>query len=217
MDQVGRQCRQDRPRIASPRAHAVVRCRGLRPRIGSACVALVAYLAAALVHPALHQRHHALHGADHVHGASGTGVIHQPDAAHALTPEVVAHHAAFDADLAALDLAEVAVAGALAVDCGLAAFTGATCDEPSAGHPHNFGDELLARTHTHAPGTPPPFDPRHGAGSLEHLGASILASRTFVLAPPPRPILFVLVDVTAHQPAPVTRTTHDPRGPPPLT
>jgi hypothetical protein len=144
--------------------------------------ALAVYAAGALVAPLLHRLHHERFGADHVHTSTGTIYLAHEDP---LLDEA-AHHAAFDADLAALDLADVAHAGALDVDCQIAAYTLASCPASLGSHPHTFGDELLARLHQH--GAPPPFDPEHGRGAPEHLAASLLAAGTFILSPPALPV-----------------------------
>lgn len=174
-----------------------------------ATFALAVYLAAALVYPELHRRHHARFGADHVHDALGT--IALGDAAER---SVFDHHAAFDADLASLGLADVAHAGALTVDCALAGFTGVDCTGARPDHAHNFGDDLFARHHEHR--RPHDADPRHGAGSLEHLGASVLASRTFVLPPPTAAVLWRHADARPVAPSLAPRRAHPSRGPPPL-
>jgi hypothetical protein len=146
----------------------------VRPARLTAFAVLAAHLGAALALPWLHQRHHARHGADHVHGAGVT--IYSPH-------DEAAHHAAFDTDLAALGLAEVAHAGALEVDCALSPFTLAACESTAAPtHPRSFGDELLARS------SPRPLDPGHGRGALEHSGASLLGVAPFVLPPPAQSI-----------------------------
>lgn len=105
--------------------------------------------------PLLHRLHHARYGADYQHTALGT--VYAADTDEEAAPDEAAHHAAFDADLAALELSEVAHAGAMVVECDYARFTLAACPTSSApSHPHTFGDELLARAHQHrAPG---PFD-----------------------------------------------------------
>jgi len=156
---------------------------------------LSAQLAAAIGVPALHQLHHARFGADHVHDAAGMHPL-------------AAHHAAFDADLEALDLGDAARAGALTVDCGLAAWTLADCSE-LGDHPHGFGDELLARA-AHAP----PPDPQHGQGALEHLSAQLLPSAPILLPPPELPLLYALHVAPLRSPAsPAPIATHA-RGPP---
>jgi hypothetical protein len=164
-------------------------------------VALAVYLFAVLASPALHRLHHAVYGDDHVHTPLGMVALpHEQE------------HVAFDADLAALELAEVATAGTLAVDCALADYTLAECGASALGdHPHNFGDELLARTHRHAPR---PFDPTHGAGSPEHLGASLLAARVIVVPPPSLPLIAILSAGTLRSFSSIARFTHAPRGPP---
>jgi hypothetical protein len=148
--------------------------------------ALAVYAAGVLVAPVLHRLHHARYGADHVHGSTGTIYFGRDEAPPRPALDEAAHHAAFDADLAALDLTDVAHAGALTVACDLAPYTLASCPAALGGHPHTFGDELLARAHRHR--GPPPFDPEHGRGASEHLAASLLATRVFMLAPPVRPV-----------------------------
>lgn len=160
-------------------------------------VALVAYLWAALAAPVLHRVHHLTHGADHVHTPAGTVPLHQHP--------VDETHQAFDADLAALDLAEAATAGTLAIDCGLAQYTLADC--APGDHPRRFGDQLRHPV-------PAPVDPDHGAGSPEHLGASLLVASAFVLPPPARPLIFVLSAQSVRTLPSQARFTHAPRGPP---
>src|SRR5262249_52510262 len=84
----------------------------------TASVVLASYAATVLLLPVLHRLHHQRHGNDHVHTAIGT--IYFDEAT---------HHAAFDADLTALDLDEVAHAGALEIDCELSRYTLASCDD----------------------------------------------------------------------------------------
>ncbi len=153
-------------------------------------VGLAVYVTAVVVCPGLHlSRHAAL--ATHQHGSA---------AAVEVSGSV--------ADLVALGLED---AGSPAiVDCSLAALTLVDCDTPAHGT-RRFGDRATDPT------TPrlPPLDPRHGAGSVEHLGASLLASQTFVLTPPrvveTRLALFARPPLRSLL---VTRT-HDSRGPPP--
>lgn len=122
-------------------------------------LAVAAYVTAAVICPAAHLWHHSVAGANHTHGASETTA-----------------HVALALDLATLGLGDV---GAPAVvDCSLAAFTLADCDTPTHETRH-FGDDSAS-----GPSMPPPIDIRHGAGSLEHLGVSILAVRSFMLPPP---------------------------------
>jgi hypothetical protein len=185
-----------------------VRSRRLR-----AALSLVAYLATALLYPELHRLHHARFGADHVHGALGTVFFHG-HAAGAAEPSVFDHHRAFDLDWASLDLADVAHAGTLTVDCSLAAYTGVECSDAHPEHEHNFGDELLAREHAHAPAHAPDVDPAHGAGSLEHLAASLLTARPIALPPPASSTLAAFVAARPVTPALATRRTQPSRGPP---
>lgn len=174
----------------------------------SALVALAAYAFAALVVPVLHARHHALHGAEHLHTATGTVYFAPTDEPH----DASFHHAAFDADLAALDLAEVAHAGTLSVDCSLAGYTLAACDGSlPADHPHGFGDELLASHHHHAP----PIDPWHGAGALEHLHALTLTQPPFLLPPPLVPSARLPHPLPLRSFSVEKARTVDARGPPP--
>jgi hypothetical protein len=203
----------------------------LRTRL-TASFALAVYLAAAMVLPIAHRRHHALHGADHVHGPLGT--VYARDAADPAAStggagdSAAYHHAAFDADLAALELADVAHAGAATVDCALADYTLVACDAAvgdtavgdtavgdasAAAHAPGFGDALLAHAHRHAP-EPRPYDPSHGRGALEHLGASLLAQAPFVLPPPARPLAQTTVSAIVRSFASAPRRTHAPRGPP---
>ncbi len=175
---------------------------------------LGAWLVAALVVPELHRHHHARFGDDHVHGEFGT-IYFGPNDANGTDEnfDEAHHHAAFDADLAALGLDEVAFAGTQSIDCALATYTLAACPDGQgeSGHPHTFGDALLAHApHRHAP------DPTHGRGALEHGGASLLASAPFLLAPP-----FVPVEKLPFAPAPrahaaAAEIAHAGRGPPAL-
>jgi hypothetical protein len=78
----------------------------LRRRRLTASFALAVYLAAAMVLPIAHRRHHALHGDDHVHGPLGTAYAR--DAADLATSARTAdddsaayHHAARSASNAA--------------------------------------------------------------------------------------------------------------------
>ena len=173
-----------------------------------AALALVSYLLAIAVVPELHRLHHAAHGADHEHTAAGTIYAHVSDEG-----ALGAHHAEFDRTLVDLGIADVATAGTLTVDCAYTDLTLATCDAgATASHARTFGDDLLARTHEHAPP-----DPHHGAGSLEHLSSLLVASHIVIFVPPafaitrlpdePRPELFALA----------VRTTCDARGPPRTT
>jgi hypothetical protein len=162
-----------------------------------ALFALACYVAGALATPALHRLHHARFGEDHAHGPGG---MHR-------------HHAVFDADVGALDLGDVALAGTLAVDCSLAAYTLVSCDGAAAiGHAPNFGDELLARA-AHRPPAPPP-DPFHGRGADAHVAPALLASAPIVLPTPahadaPLPLARPAVAPPSPLPSP-----HAARGPP---
>ncbi len=192
-----------------------------RPR-PSALLALVAYLAGAIALPVLHRAHHAAHGADHVHTVHGThysdsgaqsqglsGLAREGGAA----SDEAAHHAAFDLDLAAVSLAEVAHAGTATVDCSLAAFTLADCDDSlPADHPRGFGDLLLA----HQAPAPEPFDAEHGRGTLEHGSAPLIAVPIFLLPPPASPALRLEPVLLASTLRTAPRITHPPRGPPSL-
>jgi hypothetical protein len=178
--------------------------------MASAYLAIVAYVAAALVWPAVHRRHHALHGADHRHVGLGTIYLH--DAAGG-DSDVAHTHAQSDLDLGAIDLAEVAQAGTLVVDCNLQTFTLVDCAQPRPDHPHNFGDEMLARApHSHAP---PTDDVDHGAGSLEHLRLSFVASQPILLPPPARAAVRLFADRVAPPPVVLVPSTHAARAPPP--
>jgi hypothetical protein len=173
-----------------------------------AWTALVVYLTTAVVYPALHaEAHGRAGGADHVHVGLATVWLHD---AVAVAPTVAEHHADFDADLAALALDDVAAAGTANVDCALAAYTLALCDEsaPEPAHPHTFGDELLARLHHHGHDPHAAPDPSHGAGSLAHLAASLITPAPLLL--PPR------VDTLVRLPliAPVVAAPAAPRLPP---
>ena len=162
-----------------------------------------------LVCPVLHRRHHERFGADHTHSALGVHAL-----LHAASTAQSRAHEDFDDDLAALGLADVALAGTLAIDCETAEYTLTACDPSRVNHPANFGDELLART-AHSTPARSDFDPEHGKGSPEHLSLSLLAGRVVLFTPPVRvasrtevPALF---DVVATRPLPA----HAARGPPP--
>jgi hypothetical protein len=178
-------------------------------RVGTSGIALVAYLATVLLYPALHQHHHALHGDDHVHLDLATIFFAEPPIVEARAVDY--QHNDFDADFASLDLTDVAEAGALPVDCSLAAYTLTECADTQAQHPHRFGDELLAH------GKHPPSrarDPRHGLGSLEHLGTSFLAAKIQMLPPPLAPETRVAAAVVLASHSHAARITRDSRGPP---
>jgi len=185
----------------------------LRRSRAIASFALAVYAAGALVAPVLHRLHHQRYGADHVHSSTGTIYFAHEQATSEPALDEAVHHAAFDADLAALDLADVAHAGALDVDCEIAAYTLASCPASLGTHPHTFGDELLARIHHHR--GPPPFDPEHGRGAPEHLGASLLASRTFTLPPPSVPVERYTFVATGISYVSTPRLAPSCRGPPP--
>lgn len=150
----------------------------------AAWMPLLTYLAALVFGPALHERHHASDGADHEHFAGGT-VYFGADASHthSVTGDraVLIEHERFDDDLLLLDLATVAEAGTLSVDCALAEYTLATC-ALDQGHAHRFGDGLASppsrsrRSHT----TP---DLEHHRFSVEHLAAPALVAVAPTLAP----------------------------------
>jgi|GEM_PF-2894010 len=148
----------------------------------AAVVGLVGWALATLVVPGLHQQHHARFGTDHAHDPL-TGAV--------FTDE---HHA-FDADLAALELSDVAHAGVAVIDCELAAYTLAddlaTCDAN-----RSFADAALDRSHHH-----PAQD--HGDGGLLHLGVAVLLPSTPMLPPPslPHDAAFAAHISTPHQPA----------------
>jgi hypothetical protein len=126
----------------------------------SAGIAL--YLTAVVVCPGLHLSHHA---AAHAHDGGGLEGDELPE--HAIA-----------ADLVALGLEDVGAPSR--VDCTLAALTLADCDTPAHGV-RRFGDARAHRPEQHDRRN---LDPRHGAGALEHLGASLLAARAFELPPP---------------------------------
>jgi hypothetical protein len=153
-------------------------------------IGLAVYVAAVVVCPAAHLSHHAAAATiDHTHGPAAE----LPSAS---------------ADLVALGLEDV---GAPAVvDCALAALTLADCETPSHGT-RRFGDIA-------PPTTPraPQLDPRHGAGQLEHLGVSVLASQPFVLPPPRRRATRVATFTCPSLLSLVPRLTHESRGPPSL-
>ena len=172
----------------------------------TAALAIVSYLLAVAVVPELHRLHHAAHGADHQHTASGT--LYAKGAA-----DLGSHHAAFDQTLVDLGLADVATAGTLTVDCAYTDLTLATCDEAaSSSHARTFGDDLLARAHDQAPP-----DPHHGDGALEHLSSLLVATATVHFVPPQQP--FSPLDVPARYTAPALAfaSTCDARGPPRTT
>lgn len=149
---------------------------------------LLTYLAALVFGPALHDRHHASEGTDHEHFAAGT-VYFGASASHTHAAPadatgdraVIDEHERFDDDLLLLDLATVAEAGTLSVDCALAEYTLAAC-ALDQGHAHRFGDGLASqpsrprRSHT-AP------DPEHHRFSVEHLAAPALVAVAPTLAP----------------------------------
>lgn len=164
----------------------------MRLRRLQAVLALVAHVAALVVLPSLHRAHHARNGADHRHDGGGI-VWEAPPAPPTSQPATTAAHAhaALDADLEALDLAEVADAGVLAVDCALSPYTLATCDGSlPADHAHRFGDELLAHRHAPPPDRPD-LDPDHARGALAHLAAPLVAASPPLAPPPPAPRIFV--------------------------
>lgn len=177
----------------------------------SALFVLASYLATVLFVPLLHRLHHEAYGDDHVHTASGT--VYERRLPAPAPADEAAHHAAFDADLAALDLVDVAHAGVMLVDCELAGYTTASCAAGAAtAHPHTFGDELLARAHRHSRSRP--LDPRHGAGSVEHLGASLLATRAFLLPAPTQPFVAFRLELPYRSYRAPERITRTSRGPP---
>ena len=149
----------------------------------AAWMPLVAYIAALVLGPALHERHHATHGADHQHFATGTAYELAPhthdDTILIADRTLVDEHERFDSDLALLDLAEVAEAGTLSVDCALAAYTLALC-ATDEGHAHRFGDQM-------APSSPRRTapDPEHHRFAIEHLAVSALVAIAPELAPAP--------------------------------
>ncbi|MDB4971058.1 MAG: hypothetical protein JWN44_6747 [Myxococcales bacterium] len=162
-----------------------------------AAFALACYVAGAMVTPALHRLHHARYGEDHVHDAAGAHL----------------HHAAFDADTVALDLGDVALAGTLAVDCSLAAYTLVACDDTAAiGHAPNFGDELLARN-GRRPVRPPP-DPLHGRGAGEHVTPALLVAAPIFLPEPPRAAVSLALAAPSLAPPAPLASAHSARGPP---
>jgi hypothetical protein len=166
----------------------------------AAGLSLLAYLGCALLLPELHRRQHAAHGDDHVH--VGDAIVRLDDAGHSDGSDgsdsdgngsggngsggngsgAREAHAAFDADLAALELSEVASAGTVDVDCSLADYTLVTCEAARPGHAQTFGDELLARLHRHPAR---PIDPTHGRGALAHLSGWLLAPAPVLPPPPP--------------------------------
>ena len=180
----------------STRAHKLAR------RRWAAAIGLGAWVLCALAVPGLHQLHHARFGADHQHHPlAGTVSVAQVADGDADLGE----HQAFDADLVALELADVAHAGVVAVDCELSALTLVACDPA---RPTTFAD--LALTHRHQ--APP--DAEHGLGSLEHLGVALLTPSAPMLSPPAQPLVVVFEtrSSTPHQPA--FRRTCPSRAPP---
>jgi hypothetical protein len=141
----------------------------------AALVSLAVHASAAIALPPLHLAG----GRAHRHVAGAT--LWDPLLVEQRGDDLEAHHARFAADLAALDLSEAAHFGVASVDCSLAEYTQVECDDPAA-PPHSFGDELEQRLHRHLHRDP--FDPRHGAGALEHLGWA-LARPALLLLPPP--------------------------------
>src|SRR5690348_10520428 len=141
----------------------------------AALVSLAVHAAAAIALPPLHLAARGAHR--HVAGAT----LWAPLLVEANEADLEARHARFDADLAALELSEAGHYGIAQVDCALAAYTLVECDDAAA-PPHGFGDELMARLHRrrhhHAP-----FDPRHGAGALEHLGWALATAAPLTLPP----------------------------------
>lgn len=163
---------------------------------GLALFTLVLHGAALVGLPLLHERSHREGSArPHVHLGAETlwGAVLVPPSTPATDgaeaqPSTNALHVSHDADLEALELLDVGHAGVAEVDCELARYTLADCASPDAA-PHGFGDELLARTH-HGHGAPrgdgAPWDPGHGAGSLEHGGLAVTQTPLFLLPPPRR-------------------------------
>lgn len=173
-----------------------------------ACVALSAHLLGAVALPVLHRAHHAARGADHTHDAASHRHIHGAEGA---AEGEAAAHLRFDADLAALSLSDVASAGTASVDCSLATFTLAACDDSlPPDHARGFGDLLLA----HVPADTPPVDDDQGRGTLEHGSAPLLASPIFLLPPPAVPARALTPRLVEGAPRSAPRLTHAPRGPP---
>lgn len=162
-----------------------------------ALLTMVLHGAALVGLPLLHERSHREGSArPHVHLGTetlwGAGELlpSTPETAHGAEaqPSTEALHVSHDADLEALELLDVGHAGVAVVDCELARYTLADCPSPDAA-PHGFGDELLARApHRHeAPrDRGAPWDPGHGAHSLEHGGLAVTQTPLFVLPPPRR-------------------------------
>lgn len=121
--------------------------------------------------------------------------------------DLEAHHARFDADLAALDLSEAAHFGIAQVDCSLAEYTLVDCE---SGVPHGFGDETIAHRHHHGA----PFDPRHGAGALEHLAAAFTKRAPLAVPQPALALCAREVPLPELPPAEAPRLTLRARGPP---
>jgi hypothetical protein len=152
-----------------------------------ALLGLIAYAMGGLALPSLHLVHHDV---AHSHGDGATIVLLEGSIGGSLdaTPAsavrpLADEHGAFDADLAALDLLDAGHFGVAVVDCELAGYTLALCDDRTAPS-HGFGDELIARTphhdHRHAP-----LDPTHGRGSLLHFGLAFLTPPPVLVPPPP--------------------------------
>jgi len=173
--------------------------RSIRPVLAGLGIFVYAY--AALVAPALHARHHALHGADHRHGVAGMAPL--PEETHATSA-----HASFHEDVDALALGDVATAGALDVDCALSRYTLTECGE--ATHAPHFGDAIIAHQHERTP----PVDPSHGQGALEHLQAAIVPTTPIVLPPPSLRFCAAPPALVEAQRTVPTPRTHAPRGPP---
>jgi hypothetical protein len=174
---------------------------------------LAVYLAAVVVCPGLHLVHHA-DGTAHAHdggGAAGAAPGGAGSAGAAGWSNGAGGEHSVAADLVALGLEDVGAASP--IDCTLAPLTLADCDAPAHGV-RRFGDPAAAAAAGHPPSHPSNLDPRHGAGTLAHLGVSLLAARAFVLPPPRCPETRVAV-VLAPVPVSVAfRRTWPSRGPP---
>jgi hypothetical protein len=120
---------------------------------------LALYLAAVVVCPGLHLTQHADLVAAHAHDSG--------DDEHSVA-----------ADLVALGLEDVGAPSR--VDCSLAALTLVDCEAPAHGV-RRFGDAQRTLPDGHRPTH---SSHRHGGDALEHLAASLLAVRAFVLPPP---------------------------------
>jgi hypothetical protein len=176
-----------------------------RRRSWRALVTLLGFLHALVVGPALHAHHHAVHGDDHVHDATG---MHPLGVEHEGAGSAAAAHAELHEVFAALGLSDVAYAGTLAVDCALADYTLVECT-PADEHAPAFGDALVAHDHGRRS-----TQPEHGRGALQHGYLLVVAAPPPVLPPVCRSISVLEEVLVAGQRTVPTVVAHDPRGPP---